>query len=58
MENQSCREDYVTQLLNSQPDVDLQLLEAVKGLMMVNAIQYYEDNQSGQYFLMFIFVSK
>ena len=41
------REKFFVSNLNAVPELDLQLLEAVKFLMMVKAIQYYNKYQVG-----------
>lgn len=37
------REQYLTSLLNHSPEIDLKLLEAVKALMMIKAIELYDQ---------------
>lgn len=41
------REEYLVSLLNRLPEVDLQLMEAVKLLMMLRAIELYDNCNSG-----------
>jgi len=43
-------------LLNHNPEVDLQLLEAVKVLMMLNALSLYEDNLCGNRVPIFVWL--
>lgn len=42
MKSLATREEYMTKLLNCNPEVDLKLLEAVKVLMVIKLIDFYE----------------
>ncbi len=42
------REDYLVQQLNSNPELDLQLMEGCKILMMLHAIRLHEKLLSGR----------
>jgi len=50
------RTRYLHLLLNHNPEVDLQLLEAVKVLMMLNALSLYEDNLCGNRVPIFVWL--
>ena len=50
------RARYLHLLLNHNPEVDLQLLEAVKVLMMLNALSLYEDNLCGNRVPIFVWL--
>lgn len=43
IESRNNREEYLSNLLNQAPDLDLRLMEAVKLLMMLNAVKLHEQ---------------
>jgi ubiquitin thioesterase otulin len=42
IQTKSLREDYLLAVMNQSPELDLQLMEAVKALMMLKAIDFHE----------------
>ena len=42
------REKLITHEWNNKPLVDVKIMEAVKLLMMMTAVHYYQRNQEGQ----------
>lgn len=48
MSSFTCRERYLLALLNHSPEMDQSLLEALKILMMLKAIELFNEYSSGQ----------